>query len=177
MPATYEAAEASVIVFVRQVMHKYHGALHDMECTVEILMASPPVDESGDPTGPALKHHGNRAYALIRSTKNDERALGHADIHIKIDKDFWDESGEEVRTALIDHELSHLVPKLDKKSGNAQRDDFERPLFGVVHHDYEVGWFFSVARRHGIHSIECRQLKDLLQSDNYRDCFASGVRT
>ena len=177
MPTTYLAAEPSVTVFAREVMKKYHGGLHDAESSIEILMAKPPVDEAGDPTGPALKHRGTRAYALIRSTRPDERALGSADIRLKIDGDFWEESSAQVREALIDHELSHLVPKVDKKTGNVKRDDLDRPLFAGVDHDYEVGWFYSVARRHGIHSVECQQLDELLKSDAYRDCFQKAVRS
>jgi len=173
MPATYEAAEASVIVFAKRVMHKYHGPLHDLETTVEILMASPPLDKNGDVTGPALKLHGVKCAATIRQTRPDERALGNSDLHLKLDKDTWDESDEEQREAIIDHELSHFVPRLEKKTGLVKRDNFDRPLFAAVNHDWQVGWFFSVARRHGLKSIECRQLQEFLESDNYRDCFRS----
>ena len=174
MPTTYEVADPEVNEFVQRVMHRYHRGLADMESTVDILMASPPVDEAGDPTGPALKHHGVKALATIRQTRPDERALGQADIHLKIDLPFWEENDEETRTALIDHELEHLKPKL--KDGAAQRDAYNRPLFVVNPHSWEVGWFFNVARRHGQKSVECRQLQDLLNSDHYRDCMQASVQ-
>lgn len=162
MPVTFEAAAAETIEFIDRVMHRYHGPKHDLESTVQCLMVSPPVDENGDATGPALKHRGQKAYATIRQTKPAERALGHADIEIKISQPEWEEMSEDERTALIDHELEHLEPKIDKKTGSAQRDDHERPVFCGRDHDWEVGWFFSIARRHGIDSIECRQLRDFL---------------
>jgi hypothetical protein len=173
MSATYEVADQSVSDFTMRVMQRYHGGLFALDTTVDILMASPPRDGNSDPTGPALKLHGQRAYAIIRQTRPDERALGHADLHLKIDKEAWEEMDEDERTALIDHELSHITPKL--KDGAVKRDVYERPLFCIVPHNYEVGWFFQVARRHGRKSIECRQLQDLINSDSYRDCMAASI--
>jgi len=174
MPTTYEVADDSVKEFVNSVMRLYHGGLSALETTVDILMAMPPRDQNGDPTGPALKFHGHKAYAIIRQTKPDERALGQADTHLKIDREAWEEMDSEERTALIDHELSHLVPKL-ASDGSVKRDDYERPLFCGKHHDYEVGWFFSVAHRHGRKSIECRQLQDLMDSESYQRCMQPSI--
>jgi len=175
MPATYERVGSDDQSLINAVMEKYHGPLWDIGTTVQAVMASPPVDKNGDPTGPAIKLHGVKAYATIRTTRPKERAMGACDLEITIDKDYWDESDDEARIALIDHELMHKVPKLDKKTGAVRRDDRDRPLFATIDHDVEVGWFFAAARRHGMKSIECQQLRDLLESDGYKQSMLPAV--
>lgn len=56
---------------------------------IDILMVEPPKDEAGNPTGPALTHHGAPAAATIHIVKLEHRALGLGDALIKIDAEYW----------------------------------------------------------------------------------------
>jgi hypothetical protein len=174
MATTFEKCTAGDMELIYAVMAQYHAELKELGATVQALLATAQPGRDGEPGGPALKHRGQAAYALIRTTKLSERVLGMADLEIQIDAEYWSEAGEETRRALIDHELSHRIPRLDK-DGSPKRDDLDRPLFAGVDHDFEVGWFFSIPRRHSSKSVEYQQLLSLFADDAFHEAFGDGT--
>jgi hypothetical protein len=99
---------------------------------------------------PAIKDKGREVQGICRKTNLKERALGHGDIEICLDGDWWETATTPQRLALLDHELHHVVVT-DKT------DDMERPIIKLREHDFEVGWFRVIAERHGRASGECAQ--------------------
>ncbi len=99
---------------------------------------------------PALKDKGRVVEGICRKTNLKERALGHGDVEISLDGDWWETANEPQRLALLDHELYHIVVTEDT-------DDCERPIIKLRDHDFEVGWFRVIAERHGRNSGECAQ--------------------
>lgn len=178
MPVTYKPKTDEEYGVVREivehVLHKHHGEMEDAGVTVQCLLACPPVDDEGEPTGPALSNHGVKCLAKIRTTKLKERVLGAADLEIEIDFDNWEVESNASRVAIIDHELTHRQLKTDR-TGAVRRDDMDRPLFVRREHDMEVGWFHVVAQRHGEDSIEVRQCQRFLASDSYSQCYLPGM--
>lgn len=176
MPTTYTKADRETQALIEKTMEKYHGGHTDAGVTVQVLMAYPPKDEDGEPTGPALKHRGLVALAMIRTTKLEERTLGAADLEIKLDADNWEVCSQRERVALIDHELTHKPLRVDG-NGNIVRDNLDRPKFATREHDREYGWFDCIAYRHGAASAEARQAHEFLDSDTYRQSYLPGFET
>jgi hypothetical protein len=63
------------------------------------------------------------------------------------------------KDALIDHELEHIEVKMDGK--RPKLDCRGRPKIGMRKHDYQFGWFRSIAERHGVASGEVHQARTL----------------
>ena len=144
----YEKAPAEVGLIVERMCDKYHPQLRDAGVTMTYLMAFPLTDENGDSKGPALKHQGYPAAAVVKIIGLKERTDGRADAEIVIDGENWPTLSEAERDALIDHELEHLELKYDK-DGLLVRDDLSRPKLIIRKHDFQAGWFDSIVRRHG----------------------------
>lgn len=149
-PLVDEAQEVT-----QEVMAKYHQGLADCETTVAILMYYP--DEESD--RPAMTERGYKIRAKIENTPLRYRKLGVADLQISIDADWWQMATRPQQEALIDHELSHRVPKVDDK-GAVKRDDAERPMFERVPHDHQIGTFTSVVQHYGEASSELELIRE-----------------
>lgn len=110
-----------------------------------------------DPDAPAaLTHQGYAAYAVIRVTSAKERAMKRGDCEITFDEMRYMKMTDKGKDSLIDHELYHLEPKLNKHK-RVGLDENGRPKFGLRKHDFQFGWFKEIAQRHGINSIEVKQ--------------------
>lgn len=112
-------------------------------------------------TAPALRHHGWPAQAIVRNESAENRAKGAADATITIDKANWDDLTADQRRALLDHEVTHIELRRDRKSGAVKRDDKDRPLVKLLPHDYECAGFRAVAERYGDDSPEVRAMDHL----------------
>ncbi len=149
----FERAKDGVNVQVAKIMEKYHGDLHKSGCTVDVLMASPTTSEQGEVESAPLKKNGYPCVALIKIVGLADRVAGLSDVMLKIDAEKWKEMSMKQKDALIDHELTHLIVKTDK-DGNAKRDDQDRPKLQMKRHDYELGIFTDVIRRHERDSVD-----------------------
>lgn len=153
--STYDMAPPEVVAMVGEVMRAHHPELRDADVRVGVLMAYGPCDaETGEVTGPAIRHGGYIAAACIRITQPRERALGMADAVMTLDGDRWEDWALETQRAIIDHELTHL-------STTDKEDDHDRPRLKMRLHDQQFGWFDSVAQRHGEASLEIQQARTL----------------
>lgn len=158
MPTTYEKADAEVMSEIKTVMKQYHPDLVTLEVKLSVLMASAARDEDGKRIAPAVKLHGVPRAATVQIIPYKQRAAGRQDAEIIIDADEWKERTEQERAALLDHELYHLEPQRDEE-GVWKSDDCGRPKLKMRHHDFDVGWFHAIARRHGDASYEVQQAK------------------
>ena len=165
----YEKAPPEVSELLARVMEQYHEPLWSVETRVDILMAEPKLNKDGEPTGPAVKHHGRACAACIKTMSYKDRVKGAGDLEITIDKEWWDGHEEEQQIALLDHELTHRIPRLDS-DGKVKSDDLGRPLFCVVDHDWEFGFFASTALRHGVNSVEVEQARQMIRSEKWQNC-------
>lgn len=144
----YEQATDEMREVLADVTKRYHGQLNDYGVTIDMLAAYPKTDENGDPTGPAIKHQGYIAFAVVRKIPYKDRVAGRGDAEIVVDGERWEELSDDERAALIDHELCHLDVATDK-DGNVKRDDLDRVKFNMRSHDVQLGVFNDVVRRHG----------------------------
>jgi hypothetical protein len=165
---------------VRAIIAEHHPELHAAGVTITVLRSRK-----------ELKLRGTRAYAAIRITPPRERALGSPDAVITIDGLSWDDHSDETRTAIYDHELTHLTVKRQPKRDDAgkvvmgpdgepeteaARDQYDRPKLKMRPHDREFGWFDEVAQRHGAAAIEVQQAQQLATGDTGQVYWLAALR-
>jgi hypothetical protein len=152
---TYSKADDDTIDLVRKIMEKYHHDLAAEDVTVDVLWA---YADGGEP----LKLRGYPAAAIIGITSLKDRVLGVADAVIRIDGTHWNGLNGMCRTALIDHELTHLELCRDPESNEPLRDDHNRPRLKSRPHDWEIGGFDEIVQRHGKYAPEKMSLESAL---------------
>lgn len=153
----YEQAPQEVHDKAASIIAQFHPQLGSSEVTLDILMAT-------NDTGDAVSHAGYPALAVVRIINLKDRVKGLKDAEITIDaKAYWHMTDEQ-RTALIDHELTHLIVLYDG-DGLMKTDDIGRPKLKLKKHDYQFGWFTEVAKRHGRNSPEVYQARILWEND------------
>ena len=130
---------------------------------VDYVFAYGDLGEDGELVTDAITHNGHRAYGLCKIISLKDRAKGNGDVEILIDHDYWANLPEPQQRALLDHELNHIQVCLTK-AGTMKIDDLERPKIAMRKHDIEVGWFSSVAQRHGRNSIEQIQAREIFET-------------
>jgi len=154
----YDKADEQTIALINEILNEYHPELASAEVTIEAMMA---YDDKG---GFPVKHGGYPALAVIKISSLKNRVKGFADAEITIDAENFKSMSEPQRRALIDHELTHLVVATDKE-GVIKTDDCNRPKLKIRKHDYQMGWFTEIAKRHGSNSPEVYQASMLWQKD------------
>ena len=117
-------------------------------------------DESDEPV---LTHHGYPAAALVRVVGSRDRAAGLADAQIVVDRSVYAGLTTKQQYALLDHELHHLELVTDAK-GVVRFDAQGRPRLKCRKHDWQMGWFDEIANRHGEHSMERLEAKQLVEA-------------
>lgn len=130
-----------------------HTPLETNEVTINTLFAYPRVDKRGKALEAAITVQRYPAIACIKITSYKDRVKGMADAEMLIDHAWWINHDEEQCKAVIDHELTHLVVATDKYD-RPKRDQAGRPVLKIRLHDYQIGLFHGVARRHGVKSQE-----------------------
>jgi hypothetical protein len=89
----------------------------------------------------------------------------------RVPGDRWNHWDEDQQNALIDHEVTHISLVINRK-GILTLDDLGRPKLKMRKHDFEVGWFHSIAERYGAASFEVQQAR-VLQAEAGKFYFQS----
>lgn len=155
MGKTYDQAPDEVRERLIALIKRFHPDLEKVQVRIDLLMAS-----TDSENGHAVTCGGYPAYAVVRVLGPKERTMERGDAEIVIDRDAYEAMNPATRDALLDHELYHLEVKRDQ-GGQVKRDDHGRPVLKLRKHDFQVGWFHEIARRHGMASIEVTQATSL----------------
>lgn len=160
---TFQKAIGELPELAVELLERYdtHHPIRDARVKIDLIWAYGDRDDDDNLISDALKKNGIRAYGLAKVLSLKDRVMGRGDCEILIDHDFWETASEETHAALLDHELVHIQLKLDK-TGAVIADDIGRPKLKLRKHSYEIGWFSEVAARHGVHSIERQQAKQMM---------------
>jgi hypothetical protein len=152
---TYHDPTPWTTELLRSVIEEYFLNLAVLEpaLVVDIRMAT-----SDKPGTPAVKHHGHECFATIEIVKPKERSRGGPDLRITIDREKWDDAGEETRTAVLHHELSHCVPQMEKDSDILKLDPYGRPVVKLRPDDWCLTGFRETVCIFGDASIEKQSL-------------------
>ena len=141
---------------LKQVMDQYHPELVKADVKIGLLYAWPSSDG-----GDALMLHGYPAAAVVKKTSLRDRVQGIDDAVITINGPTWKGLDDDEKIALLDHECTHLEVCYDEEEGGVATDDAGRPKLKIRLHDFQVGWFKSIADRHGMASFEVKQAQTL----------------
>ena len=152
---TKPAPDDDVFGLLATARQKWHGELDDAEVTIDVLFAWNRENEVH-----ALKLHGWPCKATVKVVSYKERVRGSADALLTVSGPVWRGLSEDERLGLLDHELEHLVIARGRDN-QAKRDDAGRPRLKCRPHDYELGGFVSVAKRHGPHAPEVQSFRDV----------------
>lgn len=163
MPRTYEKIHPrdghklyDRLVVVRD---RYHQPLKEAGVEIDLLLAHAPRDKNDDATGHAVTHGGYPAMATIKVTSLKDRVAGLGDAVMIVDGDACDEWTDAEVDALLDHELTHLEITIDDK-GAVVRDDAGRPKLKCRKHDWQIGGFAEIAKRHKENAPEVKATKE-----------------
>lgn len=151
----YEEADREIVDRMNAIRDEYYPELKPIIIGMLVIY-----DDEEDKQ--VLKHGGYPAAALARIVSERDRAAGMGDAQIIIDQSSYYRMTEKQRDALIDHELHHFEVVYDK-SGAPRMDTNERPKLRIRKHDHQFGWFDAIADRHGEHSVEVKQARQLVE--------------
>lgn len=152
----YDEADREAVERMTAIRDKYHPELSAIRIGLLVIY-----DDEEDKQ--VLKHGGYPAAALARIVSERDRAAGMCDAQIIIDQSTYRRMTEKQRDALLDHELNHFEIAHDK-DGAPRMDTNERPKLKIRKHDHQFGWFDAIADRHGEHSVEVRQARELVDA-------------
>lgn len=153
MAKSFSECGREVQQLAEKIIEKYHPDIQEYSVTIAYTFANSSTD------APALTHGGNQAAALCRINNEQERLEGLTDVSISICESTWDELDDDSRSALLDHELHHIVVAKDD-TGSAKLDGCGRPKIKLRKHDIVIGGFHAIVKRHGIAAIEAQQVRD-----------------
>ncbi|MEM9019968.1 MAG: putative metallopeptidase [Planctomycetota bacterium] len=189
MPLTYEPADAKTRQLVTNTMARFHPCLAHVEARVGALMIWD-YDKEGCARAEALKLKGYPCAAVVKINSLRDRVQGLPDATITIDAEHWARTDAETRAAIIDHELEHLQVKGDGGDvlywddvaravvgGFPVSDAHGRPKLVMKLHDWQLGGFDSIVKRHGAYALEVVAARMHLdpESSQYRWDFAKEV--
>lgn len=166
MPLTYEKASDELDSLVEDVAERWHRELVACELRIDTLLAR---------GGAGLKHNGYPCAGTIKIVPLERRALGQGDALLTLNGATWDELSYEERLACVDHELEHLLVRAQKGTspsgfieideetgamvGQPAGDDLGRPKLAMRLHDWQLGGFTKIARRHCLASLEVQAVR------------------
>lgn len=159
MPKVYDQAPDEVRDRCVALIRKYHPDLEKVALRLDLLCASTDSEDAH-----AVTLGGYPCLAVVRIVSAKDRAKDVGDAEITIDRDAYEAMTSEQRDALLDHELYHLNIVRDR-AGQPKRDDHGRPKLKMRKHDFNVGWFHEIARRHGAASIEVQQATEFVHEN------------
>lgn len=160
---TYQRAPETVNQLANEIMCQFpdHKPLLDAKVKLDFVFAYADLDKHGQPKNDALTKNGVKALGIARKLSLKDRAMSRGDAEIALDADYWQQANRDVKWALLDHELHHLAVKVNPQ-GVVKRDDLNRPVIDIRHHDHDIGWFDLIAQRNGEASLERQQSRALM---------------
>lgn len=152
----YSSAPSEVADRVAHLIKLFNRDLLDAGVKIDLLSVT-----NDDEEAVPLTLHGYPCQAVVRIINSKDRAKGCGDAEIVIDEANYLTLTDAERDALCDHELHHLEVCKTKK-GRLILDENRRPKLKMKKHDVQIGWFETIAIRHGAASAECKQAARVL---------------
>ena len=154
---TYSHPDDRVLALAHALMATWNPDAHEAHVRVGVLFAS---DSEG---GPALKHGGYPAAAIVSVVPLVQRMYAPHDALIRVSAQAWEGLSEDGQSALLAHELRHLAVERRPASVPGQAwwktDDLGRPRLRLVPGDWHGGdGFAAVVAHYGEAALELKNL-------------------
>lgn len=149
IPPDSKGKEAEPYTLMKEVRSKWHPELREANIALAWRKSlKPDVD-------------GHLMLGKCVKASDLQRELIEYDFVILINKEVWndEEFTREKKTALLDHELCHAEPALDKEY-RQKRDEKDRQVWRVRKHDIEE--FKAVVERHGCYKADLEKFAEAL---------------
>lgn len=174
MPTTFWKAEANdeIFLIINHAMLNWHKELNQHKIKIGVIYAF-----SDKPEKPAVSNSGYPAYATVRLVSPKDKVAKDYDVEMLVDATAWRAASSDLKKAIIDHELAHVVLKKKKikkakstEINNAQAadptqeeevvlDDHGRAMVKLRKADWNVGdGFADVVARHGKNAAEYQNI-------------------
>ena len=161
MGKIYEKADSSAVSLMEKVAKEHHKSLTEVEARVGLVVV---YQEDENSTKPAISKNGAKCAASVKVVNLRDRLTKGYDAEILLDGECWEGCTNERKIAILDHELEHLVPVFDNKTGKPKLDSLERPKLRTRNDDIQFWGFSKIAARHGKNSQEHRCFMEMLKS-------------
>lgn len=173
--ATYERADTETVDLVLERIETFYPQLYRAEVRVDVMMAFGR-RRGGELVSAAIMHRGYPAAGTMRIIGLRDRAAGRGDAEMLIDGDHWAGMGLAARTALVDHELHHLMLVWEDEEREVPKaDDCGRPRLKLRKHDFEIGGFHEIAKRHKAHAPEVRAVGKAFEGVEVAQLYLPGM--
>lgn len=128
VPVQFDPAE-EVEKIAKKLIPKYHS--HLATCNIAYLFKNKP-----------MKSRGREVCATAEKVSKKNQALSGYHFIITVAYPTWKDLSEDVKRAVVDHELEHCFAEDDEKTGE--------PKYSILPHDVEE--FGAIIRRHGLYT-------------------------
>lgn len=156
MAKTVTKADSEVMEVMIDMLTQHHRDLLEVEVKIGVVMVS-------NPDGPAVTHAGAAALAKVRKLNERDRLLTGYDAIIEVDALEYGELSPSRRSALFDHELTHLEIARGTRSGHVKYNADGRPKLQMRPDDWTLTGFADVVERHGTEANEACAIHSLVQ--------------
>lgn len=160
MGRSYRKGNASELELAKKAAEQWHPELVEHDVRVGMVFTSASKNDHGEPTCKAVTFAGTGVVAKVRRVTPKERLWCDADVMIEVDADRWASMSEEERTAVVDHELTH-VELARAKDGSVKLTEDLRPAIKFRPDDWMLTGFREVIERHGKSAIEAQSLHEV----------------
>lgn len=152
MGKIYENARVEDYEIMRMMIARFHDRLIDTDTRVQLTIVRK--FNSQDEEVPCLRFAGAQAAAVARPIAPRQKLHLQFDAEITLDGHVWDSLNIESKRALIDHELTHLEPMLDRRTSEPKKCDRGFQIIRCRRDDFLLTGFLEVVRRHGRAALE-----------------------
>lgn len=141
---------------VTEIIHAYHPWIAENQVDIACIFVSKYDQE--DNLIPCLKHHGAWAAAVVRLMRPAEQVFRNHSAEIVVDMCTWEGLSVEGKRAVLDHELTHILPAKNPKDGSLIKLDNGKLRLKMKADDFSLTGFIEIARRHGKAALEVQAI-------------------
>ncbi len=162
MPITYSNADYSTIELVDSVLAEHFSVIDALKprLRIDVKMGRDPKALVG------CKVHGHPCVAAIKIVKAEERSTwdrDHSpadfpDLRLFIDSHRWQDFSDRQKEVALFHELNHIVPVRDKKTGQTKIDEYGRIKLKLRLDDWMLTGFVATVEVFGEDALEYQAL-------------------
>lgn len=163
---SFEQANTTELEMLAKAIGIYNKPINDYQVVVGFIKCFAVDPDNEDDYQPSLKKNGIPVIALTKPVSTKDRIIKKYDVEIVVDGNRWNELNDDLRLAVLDHEVSSIIVMLDKE-GNVSRDTSERPKVKIKKDNLMFSGSSDTLARHGENSQEFIKFNELSARINH----------